>query len=313
MKNKMFFIIFFIVLSMINSVFAETWWDAKDVKRTEDGCIEYSLYLKNFINKDNGDVFSGVVVQKYGKFNPYRYSKYTNNICKSSTMREEHSVVSLKGTINGKNISNIALFTNMTIKYISHRDSEKCKNYVFHQGKKKEVTPRDKIVKRKGIEVLDYCKCPVIEVVEPKPVLTAENRLVWEMMYALNIYGSSQNINLLNETLKIDESCSSYLEPNMFNGTYVVNGEVRTLDLYKVKKRFKDVRMYPLRSVYEDSAIFTIYETGIRYKEYCVYKDGDVWKAQNKIYGDWKYIEPTEELISYAMMISRILGININH
>ena len=62
MKNKVLFMVFFFVVSIINSVFAATWWDAKNVQRLEDGCIEYSLQVNNYFDRKTGNEFSGIVV-----------------------------------------------------------------------------------------------------------------------------------------------------------------------------------------------------------------------------------------------------------
>ena len=136
MLAKIVYTTLFILLSIVSVTSAATWWDAKNVHRTEDGCIEYSLYVNDYLNKDNGDVFTGVIIQKYGSFSPYKFSKYTNNINKSSGM-VQNSVIALSGTINGNDISNIPIYVDEEIKYIDHRKDEKCKRYAICKGEKK--------------------------------------------------------------------------------------------------------------------------------------------------------------------------------
>ena len=179
MKNKALFMAFFLAISITNLVSAATWWDSTDVRRTEDGCIEYSLKVEEAINKNNGDIFSGVVVQKFGHFRPCTYSSNTNKVSKSHFDHRQNKVVALKGIINGKNISNISLYKDVHVKYIAHRNDKRCKSNHIYNGEKTKVDERyHPIVKKNGVEIAKICKCPIEIVVEREPVLTAENKLI---------------------------------------------------------------------------------------------------------------------------------------
>lgn len=309
MLVKIVYITLFILLSITSVTSAATWWDVKDVHRTEDGCIEYSLYINNYLNKDNGDVFTGVVVQRYGNFYPPVYNSITKRleqICGSSAVNK---VIALKGTINGRDITNVPLYIDTVVKYVAHRDKKKCNLYYQFKGERKEVLKDYYVTKdKKGREITtSRCKCPVVSMVEKKPRMTEENRDVWEMMSNLN--SAYNGVNLYYDTVKIDENITTYLEPNIFNGTYVVNGEVRVLDLHTVKNRVKKVVVRPLESVYENSAIFYIFDTKNGNDSYKVYKENNVYKVRK----DDLYVNPTDEIINYAEVIAKILGINLVH
>ena len=135
------------------------WWDAKDVKKNSDGTVEYSFQLDNFMNKNNGDIFNGLVVSKYGRQNKFNYSKTSKSIY---TMKDYlgKSIVALKGTINGKDVSNIPLTQPVDVKYIAH--NEKCKHAIITDNKKSELGKYDRITKKKGVEVSANCGCPII-------------------------------------------------------------------------------------------------------------------------------------------------------
>ena len=111
-----------ILLSIANITSAATWWDTKNLQRLEDGCIEYSLQINNFMNRDNGDIFSGIVVMKYGKHYPYRT---TVTKIPDKTIYIENSVVALKGTINGKDITNIPLYRDVEVRHVAHENNPK--------------------------------------------------------------------------------------------------------------------------------------------------------------------------------------------
>ena len=207
---------------------ATTWWDVKNVHRTEDGCIEYSVEVKDFMNSANGDVFSGIVVMKYGKHFPY------NEPTIDREPRVENSIVVLRGTINGKDITNIPLYEPCGIRHIAHRDNPKAKCYRYRKGRleyfgRYHHVIYDKVVKKKGVSVLQECGCPIVYIDEIRPFKNEENKPVWSMIDSLKY---AYDIDMVSKTIVIDEKLSSYLEPNMFNGTYMLNGKVYNLDLY---------------------------------------------------------------------------------
>ena len=104
----------------------------------------------------------------------------------------------------------------------------------------------------------------------------------------------------------------------MYNGTYLVNGEVRVIDIHTLKTKTRTVKMYPLISVYENSAVFEIDGADSGNGCYNIYKSDGIYKVQkytiSVIHDNYKsYIKPTDELIDYAETVARILGINLNH
>ena len=307
-----------LVFAFSSTVLASAnWWDAKDVKKNSDGTVEYSFQMDNFMNKNNGDIFNGLVVSKYGRQNKFNYSKTSKSIY---TMKDYlgKSIVALKGTINGKDISNIPLTQPVDVKYIAH--NEKCKNAIITDNKKSELGKYDRITKKKGVEVSANCGCPIITQKEDQAVVTPENESVWNMMDSL-----SYDSKLYVSQIKLSEIQQEYWRPNMFNGTYMFNGREYTLDLYEKLTAITSVSIYPLESIYDNSAIFEIFKskTG-SLRKYKVYKEGNIYKVQeyygtvDKLINPGKYdtinhIPPTEELVEYAEATSRLLGITIIH
>lgn len=297
-----------ILLSIANITSAATWWDTKNLQRLEDGCIEYSLQINNFMNRDNGDIFSGIVVMKYGKHYPYRT---TVTKIPDKTIYIENSVVALKGTINGKDITNIPLYRDVEVRHVAHENNPKKKCFYSRKGTLQRYNYYDyfdKVVKKKNARFLKSCGCPIVFPIERERYETAENKTIWSMIDALN---GDLGINLSYHSIKIDEKITSYLEPSILNGTYVINGEVHTVSLYEVKNYSRTVYMFPLKSVYENAAIF---QDNLYY--YYVYKEGDAYKIKrNSTFSSNfdEYIKPTAELINYAEIIAKTLGININH
>ena len=317
-KLKSFILSALLVLAFSSTVLASaSWWDAKDVKKNSDGTVEYSIQLNNFMNKNNGDVFNGLAVSKFGKYNRFYYYKGAKEI---SIWKDSFgsSVVALKGTINGKDISKIPLTQATDVKYIAH--NEKCEYATITENKKKELGTYDRIKKKKGIEIAANCGCPIITQKEERPVLTPENEPIWNMLNVM-----TNDSQLYVSRIKLSEIKEEYWSPNMFNGTYMFNGREYTLDLYRKSTDITTVSIYPVESIYDNSAIFEIYRSKAgSFRQYKVYKEGSTYKVQecsgsvNKLLNPSKYdtihhIPPTEELVEHAEAISRLLGISIKH
>lgn len=305
-------ILLVIVMMVYPSIsLATTWWDVKNVHRV-DGNLEYSIPITKYMNPKTGDVFSGYVVMKYGRFVKQEYSSYNDSIYETNRDKKQvvNSAVGLNGTINGQDVTHIPLFEKVNLKYINHRN--KCKySYRGQQELLDEFFKKDIKIKQ-GMEFA-YCGCPIVVNTESRAIVSPENVIVWKMISNLR----SQDLHIPH--LKLEEIKKEYWEPNVFNGTYILNGEEVNVDLYKLEAQYKNVNICPLESVYDNSAIFEIYNSNI--KRYRVFKENGIYKVQytpfdffdNYLKNFVSYVEPTEELISYAEATSKILGIDINH